>query len=159
MPIRMDLEASDLERLRGQIADIAKRAKDMQKPLRVRAEALRGVILESFTKSQSPTGETWKPLAASTVERRRKGSSKPLVDTGLLRGSITAEAGKTSIRFGVAGAAAKYGKAHQFGGGKVPRRAFLPLDKKGDADFSAGPAKKWQERTVARLRKWLLEGK
>lgn len=42
-----------------------------------------------FRLSKNPNGETWAPLSLVTISRRRKGSNKPLVDTGELRASIT----------------------------------------------------------------------
>ena len=55
----------------------------------------RQTIREQFNKEQSPDSQKWKPLAESTIRRRKKqhkrGNMKILQDTGELRRSIAYE--------------------------------------------------------------------
>lgn len=55
--------------------------KDFELSLNQVGEIARGDIIESINNTNTP------PLAESTI--RRKGSSKPLIDTGLLRASVS----------------------------------------------------------------------
>lgn len=48
-----------------------------------------GLWFEGVVKKRIASGKGFKPLAQSTIER--KGSSKPLIDTGQLRNSVTSE--------------------------------------------------------------------
>lgn len=86
----------------------------------------RQTIRERFNKEQSPDGQKWKPLAESTIKRRKKrhkrGNMKILQDTGELRRSIAYEADSHSVRVG---SKLKYARTHQFGRGKIPARPFL----------------------------------
>jgi phage virion morphogenesis protein len=43
---------------------------------------------ERFRRATGPTGTPWKSLSPATIAKRRKGSSKPLIDTGTLMRSI-----------------------------------------------------------------------
>lgn len=77
----------------------------------------RQTIRERFNKEQTPEGKKWKPLAESTIRRRKKrhkrGNMKILQDTGELRRSIAYEAGNNSVKVG---SVLKYARIHQFGG-------------------------------------------
>jgi len=164
--VRVDVP--ELEKVRKEIAGMRERAANLEPVLKGRAEALRTlVVTEAFGKSQDPWGKAWQPLMASTVDRRRKRSAKPLVDTGLLRGSIVSRATEDAILIGVSGAASEYAGAHLFGTDKAGRgrttkieaRPFLPILPGGEPSFHAGPAQKWYERARDRVTKWILEGK
>lgn len=72
----------------------------------------------NFQNGQSPSGEKWKELSSLTTSMRRKGSSKPLVDTGTLRRSIKGKATSTQA---IAGTNLIYAPIHQFGGTIKPR--------------------------------------
>lgn len=81
--------------------------------------------------------EPWAPLAAATVARRRKQSSKPLVDTGSLMRSITSHATESVLHVGTNHEIAPGVSAaiHQLGGkaGRghsvtIPPRPFLGID-------------------------------
>lgn len=74
----------------------------------------------NFRNSQGPNAEKWKPLSTLTISMRRKGSSKPLVDTGTLRRSIRGIATGTQA---IVGTNLKYAAIHQFGGTIRPKKA------------------------------------
>lgn len=89
-----------------------------------------------FRESRDPYGLPWRPLSPRTVARRRKGSSKPLLDTGRLRNSITYRLlGSTGVEIGSNTA---YAAIHQFGGragrGRkvgIPARTFIATRERG----------------------------
>ena len=159
MSVRVKFDLAGLRKLGERVAGMRERAADLSPVLKRQATALDGVIQGAFAGSRSPNGSAWKPLADATIKRRRRGSSKPLADTGQLRSAIAVKGEKRSVTFGVSGAPATYGPTHQFGRGAIPRRPFLPLDEDGDGDFSAGDAKTWKERTFARVAAYVVHGK
>lgn len=115
---------------------VARRLRDMSPLTRVLAEDVKTLIDDSFAQSRSPDGSPWEALKPSTVKRRRQGSSTPLVDTGTLRGSVSARGTTTGVMFG---AGASYAPFHQFGTRRVPSRPFLPVTPSGDF-MRSGPA-------------------
>jgi len=76
---------------------------------RVIAQILVSDTRRRFGLSQAPDGSTWAPLKY----RRKRGGSKPLLDTGMLRNSIT---GYGTDRGAVVGSNLHYAAIHQFGG-------------------------------------------
>lgn len=156
--MEIDLSPGSIPRLRERIAEMRARVENLQPILKRQALTLSGLIDESFRKGQSPTGEVWKPLAASTIEKRRQGSSKPLLDTGMLRQSTNARATQAGVLFGTSGAAASYGVFHVKGTKHIPRRSYLPIDADGNADFSSGPAAAWLEKTRNLVADFILRG-
>jgi phage gpG-like protein len=127
------------------VLDAAQRAGDLGPVLAVIAADTKLLIDDSFESSQAPDGSPWAPLAASTVARRRGGSSKPLIDTANLRNSMSASGGTNTLRFGTN---VPYAAPHQFGYSRlgslktrsrgraagspwaysVPARPFLPIE-------------------------------
>lgn len=65
-----------------------------------------------FTDGQAPDGSTWQPLSPITRQLRRKGSGKPLSDTGRLKNSITMQVVGNTIEVGTN---VCYAPVHQFG--------------------------------------------
>lgn len=88
-----------------------------------------------FASRTSPSGDSWPPLAPSTV--RRKGHDTILVDTGRLKGSLKGESGdsiREVYREGannqhglVFGTAVPYSIFHD-GGGRLPKRQHVGMD-------------------------------
>lgn len=76
-------------------------------------------IKSNFRKSQDPYGNQWAQL------KHRKG--QPLIDTGMLRNSISGEARGLSI---VLGSPLEYADTHQ-DGINVNKRMYLPTKEKG----------------------------
>jgi len=76
--------------LRMRLAQLATDIKRTEKPLRAAGSVLVASITKNFQAQGRP--EKWKPLAASTIEQRRKGRGKGgpqiLIDSGRLRNSI-----------------------------------------------------------------------
>jgi len=81
-----------------------------------------GSIDKNFKAGGQPT--RWAPLKASTIARRRGGSSRPLMDTGTLKNSIgwRVTGNAVSIAPSVA-----YGKYHQTGTRNMVARPFIMI--------------------------------
>ncbi|MEM1417539.1 MAG: phage virion morphogenesis protein [Myxococcota bacterium] len=158
MAVTIDIDLKGISDLEKDVEGMIERASNLEPVLKQRAESLRTVITDAFSQSRSPNGERWPALAPATVERRRQRSNKPLVDTGLLRGSVRTEGQKDRVVFGVGGSAARYAPFHQFGTKRIPRRAYLPTDAQGEPKFTRGAARKWLERTRERLGRWVIRG-
>jgi phage virion morphogenesis protein len=101
-----------------------------------------------FRDSQAPDGGRWPALSPVTIALRRQGSSKPLLDTGRLRNSITRAVG---VRDVVIGTNVIYAGTHQFGArkgqygrtrrgspipwGNVPARPFFGMSRGDKAEI------------------------
>lgn len=87
------------------------------------AEQIKTLVSEGFDAAKAPDGSTWAPLSPRTIARRRKKSSRPLLDTGRLRASlaVTHDANGVYVSTPVV-----YAGTHNFGHGPVPQRQFLP---------------------------------
>lgn len=126
------------------------RVKSLRPAMEAGALDIKKLVDDAFYKSIDPnTGASWQPLAESTIKRRRQGSSKPLVDTGRLRGSISTKAFDKSIVYGTN---VVYAGPHQKGTRKIPQRRFLPTD------FSAGPAALTAQKIVRRILNYITKG-
>ena len=88
----------DFKKLMGEIAA------DMEKQVQLR-----------FRNTKGTDDKKWKPLSKVTISRRRKGSSKPLNDTGKTKGSF---ASKYTKKYAVVGSNYKIVPTHQFGAKK-----------------------------------------
>lgn len=98
--------------------------REKEQVLRKAGAFLEGKIKELFTKTPSE----WPPLKPETI--RRKGSSKPLIDTGRLRNSITHKVEGDKALVGIfGGEVLVYAAVHEFGSPKknIPERSFLRL--------------------------------
>lgn len=133
MRIEVNVDAGPAQRA---LAALRARVENLAPVLRgigadVVAEAQMG-----FRESRDPYGMPWRPLSPRTVARRRKGSSKPLLDTGRMRNSITYRLiGSTGVEIGTN---TVYAAIHQFGGragrGRkvtIPARSFIATRERG----------------------------
>lgn len=107
----------------------------------------------AFADSRSPFGETWKPLAKSTIAGRRKKSDVPLVDSGTLKNSIQSQiVGPYRVEIGTA---LRYARIHNEGGTiNFPPRSFLTRLRKTTVDGKTRVrfAKDSQKRVVSTAR-------
>jgi len=112
-------------------------------------------ILTGFERSRSPYGESWKPLARSTMLQRlkrnksnfRKGRKtrgrlsargrreasagfQPLVDTSALKQSVTFKVSQGVLTVGTN---KEQANVMQFGKGAIPARPFMPMEGLPDA--------------------------
>lgn len=96
--------------------------KEKEEILKKAGAFLEGAIKETITKGRSE----WPPLKPETI--KRKGSSKPLIDTGKLRASITHKVEGDVVKVGVFGEEqALIAAVHEFGSPKknIPQRSFM----------------------------------
>lgn len=75
-------------------------------------------VVQRFEQSRSPDGTAWQALKRP----RPRGGDRPLQDTGVLMGSITAQAHGNILQIGTA---TDYAHYHQFGTQHIPARPFL----------------------------------
>ncbi len=106
--------------------------KEKEEILRKAGAFLEGAIKQTITEGRSE----WPPLKPETI--RRKKSSRPLIDTGKLRNSIThkVEADRNRVLVGVFGEYAVVAAVHEFGapGKNIPERGYIrpTFDEKKD---------------------------
>lgn len=155
----MRITVAGLTKRIEEIHATAERLRDLTPAMQAAASAVTKGISDRFRSATDWDGQPWQPLAASTVANRRKGSKRILQDTGVLKNSITATAGKRSLTFGTI---TPYAGIHQFGGNAgrggrsvIARRSFLPVAKAGGKfTFASGaPA----QVLLARIRKYLTD--
>lgn len=145
------------------LRDLAARLRDLSPVLRVAGEELRTLSSDSFRRSREPGGAPWRPLAASTIARRRRGSSKPLLDTGLLANSITYRATRSGVTLGTS---VPYAAPHQLGAQgagrsrrvRIPARPFLPFDEAGQYT-DRGPAAAVMRRIERMVAAYITTGR
>lgn len=75
-------------------------------------------VLMRFEHGEAPDGTAWQALKRP----RPRGGDRPLQDTGVLMGSITAQAHGNILQIGTA---TDYAHYHQFGTQHIPARPFL----------------------------------
>lgn len=112
----------------------AKRVNNLTLPLKAGAIKLTGDIRKRFELSHGPNGKQWLPLK----HPRPSGPGKPLLDTGLLRGSIHTVSDANSI---TAGTASPHARLHQLGGTVRPRHKFLAIPLTQAARYAGSPRK------------------
>lgn len=136
-------------------AAMMRRTTDLGPAMKVGAESVNRLLKMSFQDSRTPTGTGWQPLDPETIKRRRKKSSKPLIDTGVLRNSTYARSGARTIYFGTNIGYAGY---QQFGTRYIPARPFLPITAQGELTM-AGPAKVVFDRILQSVGNYIVNGK
>lgn len=96
--------------------------KEKERILRLAGAFLEWKIKEKITHSDPE----WPPLKPETIKRKR--SSKPLIDTGRLRNSITHKIEENAALVGIfGGEVVVYAAVHEFGSPKrnIPERSYL----------------------------------
>ncbi len=123
--------------IRTLLEGFEERTRDLSEPMNAIGVYIVKRSRERFEKS----GPGWPPLSQRTLVRRRKGSGKPLLDTGRLRASIgnvnrggIFEIDERSVRVGTN---VIYAAIHNFGGRagrghrvEIPARPFLYVEDK-----------------------------
>lgn len=136
---------------------MAARLRDLTPVTQVIAADTAALIDDSFAQSRDPSGTAWEPLKPATVARRRGNKATILVDTGRLRGSIFARGQRTGVQFGTN---VPYAAPHQIGG-RLPRRAFLPVEMASPSAFqlmTAGPAGQHWDRARESVSHYIRTG-
>ncbi len=120
----------------------------------------------TFRDNRDPWGSSWARLKDSTIARRRKGSDKPLRDTGRLMNGITHRV--INDHEVEVGTNTEYASTHQFGArlgqygqtrrgtpipwGDIPARSFMPI-RNGHADLPES----WRRQLHQVAHDWLRE--
>lgn len=120
----LKLKSSGNQQVKLKLSNIKKGISN-PKPLLKRIGVL---ILNEVNKNfvrGSNDGNAWTPNAPATIAR--KGSSKPLIDTGNLRASFTYQVKRNSVEIG---SPVFYSEFHEFGTSTIPQRKMLPKDSK-----------------------------
>lgn len=87
-------------------------------------------IDKGFRSEKQPGGKRWKPLAPSTLARRRGTSAKILQDTGRLKRSFQqGQPIRLSTREVLIGSNVDYADIHQEGQDHIPARPMLPTER------------------------------
>ena len=122
---------SDSSEVQARLGKIILGLQNPQPLMRAIGYAMRSSTLKKFSEERGPNG-AWKPLAESTVARRRKGkrggrSDKILQDTSALKRSIHSVADMTSVDIGTP---IHYGSYHQEGAPRanITARPYLYVD-------------------------------
>lgn len=133
--MKIDFRVDDLA-VQRTLARLGERARNLAPVFREIGEGVKAEAQIGFKSSTDPYGRAWHPLAKATIARRRKGSSKPLLDTGRLRNSIASRllgAGGVEV-----GTNLKYAAIHQFGGKagrgltvSIPARPYIATPERG----------------------------
>jgi len=117
------------------------RTRDLTPVLTSLADEVKLLIEDAFDGSHSPDGSSWAALSPKTVAKRRRGSSKPLVDTNNLRNSVTTRGFGTTLSFG---SNVAYARPHQMGftrSGQYKRRMYNPRREKDSPWSYSVPAR------------------
>lgn len=160
----MTQKTGDWQQARAAVNAMAARyQRASARALKGEAQLFRRRVVEAFNSRGKSNGQAWVPNKPSTV--RKKGSSKPLIDSGQLRNSIEVIDGPAGVFVGVSSKVQRKGggplvniaEVHEYGkvvaqargGGivliKIPERSFLRATAK--AHFAP---KDVAERMVAR---------
>ena len=153
------------------------RARDLNPVLTVAAADTKTLIDDAFDGSHSPDGTRWQALSPKTIAKRRQGSSKPLIDTAILRNSVTATARGVVLSFGTN---VIYARPHQMGFERtgqykrtrynprreagspwrysVPARPFLPVTPQF-ALMTTGPAGQHWREVREMVREYIRSGR
>jgi phage virion morphogenesis protein len=125
----------------GTLNELNKCAQDLQPAMEAIGGILETEVALGFRASRDPWGEAWAPLKSRTIARRRRRSAQPLVDTGLLRSSVTTHATKRYLDVMI-GRSDRPAGIHQFGGragrklaANIPARPMLPIRAGGVIDL------------------------
>ena len=110
----IDLQVDDAE-LRAELKKLAAKMGDLTPFFRDVGETLLNSTRERFRSQTAPDGSAWAPLSPSYAARKKRNKTKILTLSGALRGTLTKQADKDSLRIGTP---LIYGAVHQFGAAK-----------------------------------------
>lgn len=117
--MRFAVSTDGLDEALGTLRLLATKGKNLSPMLDELGQDEKARVLMRFENSEAPDGTTWQALK----QPRPRGGDKPLQDTGVLMGSITAQViGKHTLQIGTA---TDYAHYHQFGTKHIPARPFL----------------------------------
>lgn len=116
-------------------------AGNLSKPLALARDVMEQATRQTFRDASDPWGAPWPALRAATLaSRTRRGNTRrsPLIDIGAMYASISSGADATQAWVSIGGLEDRFPEVHQFGDGKIPARAMLPMTRSG-----ATPTAEW----------------
>lgn len=124
MDIKVEIRDQGVKTL---LAELQKRVENPKPAMAEIGEIVRSSVIKNFGQGGRPN--PWKPLAASTIKKKRGGAGKTLIDSARLMNSITSRASKDRVTIGTN---VIYAAIHQLGGMagrgrkvKIPPRPYL----------------------------------
>jgi len=122
-----------LAELRRRVDEVAKKGV-LDKLAKVMGETAVKLVQDEFKRSINPAGEPWAPVVRNRRKdrlarqrRARRGravrADKPLVDTGVLKGSISNQTTGRTVRIVLP---VPYASFHQYGTKHIRRRQIVP---------------------------------
>lgn len=149
---------------KNKITKMAERATNLQPILPHIANDLLVVVDDSFITESSPNGQRWKPLAPSTIAKRKGRGRGILHLTGKLRAGFRTRvlAGGKILLTNTSG----YFDPHQRGDRKraparPPQRAMVPMHALGGGTYTAmtgGRASEFKAKAAARIKRYIQRG-
>lgn len=116
--MRFVVSTDGLDEALGTLRLLAAKGKNLSPMLDELGRDEEARVLMRFEHGEAPDGTTWQALK----QPRPRGGDKPLQDTGVLMGSITAQVHGNTLQVGTA---TDYAHYHQFGTQHIPARPFL----------------------------------
>ena len=125
----MSVRVSGITNLQNRINSIIRNTQKQRETLELVGSMFVDETLKSFETETSPFGEQWRKS-----KRALKEHGQTLYKTGILRGSVSHRVQGNTVKIGANArtpTGQAYGRFHQFGTSKTPKRAFLPVNKLG----------------------------
>ena len=119
----IDIDINDAE-IQAALNQLAAKLGDLTPFFKDVGETLLNSTRERFRTQTAPDGTAWAALSPAYRARKPSHKDKPLTLSGVLRGTLTKQVDKDSLRIGTP---LIYGATHQFGRGAIPARPFLGL--------------------------------
>ena len=116
--MRFAVSTDGLDEALGTLRLLVAKGKNLSPMLDELGQDEKARVLMRFEHGEAPDGTTWQALK----QPRPRGGDKPLQDTGVLMGSITAQVHGNTLQVGTA---TDYAHYHQFGTQHIPARPFL----------------------------------
>ena len=116
--MRFVVSTDGLDEALGTLRLLAAKGKNLSPMLDELGRDEEARVLMRFEHGEAPDGTAWQTLKRP----RPRGGEHPLQDTGVLMGSITAQAHGNILQIGTA---TDYAHYHQFGTQHIPARPFL----------------------------------
>jgi hypothetical protein len=116
--MRFVVSTDGMDEALGTLRLLATKGEDLTPMLDELGEDEVARVMLRFENSEAPDGTAWQALKRP----RPRGGDRPLQDTGVLMGSITAQVHGNILQIGTA---TDYAHYHQFGTQHIPARPFL----------------------------------
>lgn len=127
----IDVTIDDAE-LKAELRKLADKINNLTPFFADVGETLLNSTRERFRSMTDPDGTPWAPLSPAYQAQKPKNKNLILTLNGFLRGTLTKQATRDSLRIG---SPLDYAAKHQFGSGRIPARPFLGLSEEDRSDL------------------------